>query len=259
MNKIYDKKTFLSFDEKQIINKLYFWGLRLDKDEANAKEQLALYHQYLQGTTKDRLKRLNLEFDKIKSNPRQVQLYLMLLERFKNESLKEYDFLSYNTDRRNPTQPKLPIFVILDQVRSAHNIGAILRACECFGVQKIYLITPSPTPEHSQVKKTAMGCHELVEWEEVEDAHELFKTLKNEGVKIIAFETTTISKPLREFEFKKDGTYALVFGHEQYGVTPSLLDESDNLIELKLRGSKNSLNVSQSVCCALWYAQGFWN
>jgi len=135
-----------------------------------------------------------------------------------------------------------PIFALLDNVRSAHNVGAIFRTSEGVLLQKLFLCGITPVPPKKEILKTALGAEELVPWEYCEDAVEAVKKLKNEGVKIIAVELAyeAVRYDKMDFEFP----ICLVFGNEVNGISDDLMQFADDAIYLPMLGRANSLNVA---------------
>lgn len=147
---------------------------------------------------------------------------------------------------------KTPLIVILDDIRSMHNIGAFFRTSDAFLIQKIYLCGITAQPPHKEIRKTALGATESVDWEYREDIMELLEELKNEGVQLVALEQTTQSVPLQDFDVQKDTTYALIFGNEVKGVQQKVIQQAQHIIEIPQLGTKHSFNVSVSGGIALW-------
>ncbi|MFY0643208.1 MAG: RNA methyltransferase [Bacteroidia bacterium] len=144
---------------------------------------------------------------------------------------------------------KSPIVLVLDNIRSMHNVGAIFRTSDAFLIDKIYLCGITAQPPHRDIRKTALGAEESVEWEYVQDAVGLVKNLTDYD--IYALEQTENSIPLRNF--KNSGKkIALIVGNEVDGVQQELLDFCDASIEIPQFGTKHSFNVSVSAGIALW-------
>ncbi|NMB56520.1 RNA methyltransferase [Candidatus Beckwithbacteria bacterium] len=141
------------------------------------------------------------------------------------------------------------IVLILDNIRSAWNVGSILRTCDAVGITKLYLCGISPTPDNSKVKKTSLGAEKTVEWEYCKDALTLTHELKKQGFQILAIEKTQNSVSLFNFNLEEKQKYALVLGHEVGGVDPEILVIADYHLVLPTRGVKNSLNVA--VACGI--------
>ncbi|MDF1613004.1 RNA methyltransferase [Stygiobacter electus] len=138
---------------------------------------------------------------------------------------------------------KLPVYVILNSIRSSYNVGSIFRTSDGAMIEKIYLCGYTPTPEKKEVLKTALGSQESVKWEYVKDAKEVVRKLKNDGVKICALELTENSFPYYQVN-ENSFPLALIIGNEITGVQQDLLDLCDFSIEIPQYGIKQSLNVA---------------
>lgn len=146
---------------------------------------------------------------------------------------------------------KTPIIVILDNVRSLNNIGSVFRTADAFLIEKIYLCGITATPPHKDIRKTALGATETVNWEYREDALELVKELQREGVKVYSIEQAEDTVMLNDFS-PATGLNAVVFGNEVKGVQQEIVTASDAVIEIPQLGSKHSLNISVSAGVVLW-------
>ncbi len=147
---------------------------------------------------------------------------------------------------------KIPIIVVLDNIRSLNNIGSVFRTSDAFLIEKIYLCGITAKPPHKEIHKTALGATETVAWEYAKDALELVKKLKSEGVKVASIEQADNSTMLPDFNIKPNTKYAVVFGNEVKGVQQEVVSESDYCIEIPQFGTKHSLNISVSVGVVLW-------
>lgn len=147
---------------------------------------------------------------------------------------------------------KTPIIVVLDNIRSLNNIGSVFRTSDAFLIEKIYLCGITATPPHKDIHKTALGSTETVAWEYVEDTILLIEKLKAEGVKVISIEQAENATMLNDFTPEQQTTYALVFGNEVKGVSQSVVNASDVVIEIPQYGTKHSLNISVSVGVVIW-------
>ena len=153
---------------------------------------------------------------------------------------------------------KHPIVVVLDNVRSLHNVGAVFRTSDAFLIDKIYLCGITATPPHKEIHKTAIGAENSVDWEYVKDSNELIKKLKEDDYQIVTIEQTEGSVLLNEFEVDQSKKYAIVMGNEVDGVQQSIIDECDTCIEIPQSGTKHSLNVSVCTGIILWkWYEGF--
>lgn len=148
---------------------------------------------------------------------------------------------------------KIPLVVVMDNVRSKHNVGSIFRTSDAFLVEKIYLCGITETPPDKEIEKTALGSTESVLWEKYEDTQVAIKKLIEEGYMIISIEQTHNSKMLDEIgEFCKDQKIAVVLGHEVFGVDEEIVKISDMCIEIPQYGTKHSLNVSVCGGIVIW-------
>jgi tRNA G18 (ribose-2'-O)-methylase SpoU len=143
------------------------------------------------------------------------------------------------------------LVVILDNIRSAHNVGAILRTCDGAGVKKLYMCGITPDGNHPKVEKTALGAENFVDWEHRPSIGELMDELKEQGYEIFAVEQQEDSVPLHKVQLPERA--ALIFGHEITGVSPDVLRTVHQTIEVPMLGKKNSLNVATTVGIVVYY------
>jgi tRNA G18 (ribose-2'-O)-methylase SpoU len=155
------------------------------------------------------------------------------------------------TDQYKNTE-KLPVTVILDNVRSLNNIGSIFRTSDALLIERIILTGISATPPHNEIHKTALGAEDSVEWSYYEDTKEAVQLVADEGYTICSIEQVTGSVSLTDFKPEKSRKYALVFGNEVKGVQQSIVDMSDVCIEIPQFGTKHSFNVSVTAGIVLW-------
>ncbi|NQV17875.1 MAG: RNA methyltransferase [Armatimonadetes bacterium] len=163
------------------------------------------------------------------------------------KNVKDNDFLVLKNDGTNISRNKIPLYLILDNLRSSFNIGSIFRTAECLGISEIFLCGYSATPKNNKVKKTAMGTEKYVEWKYFEKTEDAISYLRDKNIKIFAVETTTNSKSIYEVEFPSK--CALILGNEALGISEKILDWADEIINIPISGWKNSLNVG--VCFAV--------
>src|SRR5690606_12457560 len=147
---------------------------------------------------------------------------------------------------------KTPLIVVLDNIRSLNNIGSVFRTSDAFLIEKIYLCGITATPPHKDIHKTALGSTETVDWEYVEDTLSLVEKLKADGVKICSIEQAENATMLKDFTSEEQTTYALVVGNEVKGVSQSVVNASDVVIEIPQYGTKHSLNISVSAGVVIW-------
>jgi len=156
-----------------------------------------------------------------------------------------------STDEFKATQ-KTPIVVILENVRSMHNVGSVFRTADAFLIEKICLCGYTPRPPHRDIHKTALGATETVAWEGFDDTSSAIEQVKANGYSIYAIEQTHNSIMLDSCDFSQNKKLALVFGNEAEGVEESTLNQCDGSIEIPQRGSKHSLNVSVAAGIVMW-------
>lgn len=147
---------------------------------------------------------------------------------------------------------KTPLILVLDDVRSQHNIGSVFRTADAFLVEKIYLCGITSTPPNKEIHKTALGATETVAWEYVNSILDAVELLKREGVTVLAIEQVSNSIALQDFKPEKDKRYALVFGNEVFGVSQLAIELCDGSIEIPQLGTKHSLNISVSAGIVVW-------
>jgi len=147
---------------------------------------------------------------------------------------------------------KLPVVVVLDNIRSLNNIGSVFRTSDAFLVERIYLCGITATPPQKEIHKTALGATESVDWVHLESTEELIRELKSEGRKILSVEQADKSISLSEFQPVSGERYVVVFGNEVKGVQQSVIDLSDECLEIPQYGTKHSLNISVSCGIVLW-------
>ena len=147
---------------------------------------------------------------------------------------------------------KIPLIVVLDNIRSLNNIGSVFRTSDAFLIEKIYLCGITAKPPHKEIHKTALGATESVEWEYVEETLELIQKLKDSKIKILAIEQAENSTMLQDFTIESTQKYAVVFGNEVKGVQQEVVSASNYCIEIPQFGTKHSLNISVSAGVVLW-------
>lgn len=149
--------------------------------------------------------------------------------------------------------PDSGLILVLDNIRSAHNVGSAFRTADSFKIDKVYLCGICAVPPSAEIHKSALGAEDSVAWEHVDDTMEAVRRLKEEGYLVASAEQTISSVMLDEFKPEKGKKYAVVFGNEVSGVRQDVVDESDLVLEIPQYGTKHSLNVSVSVGVILWH------
>lgn len=147
---------------------------------------------------------------------------------------------------------KIPLIVVLDNIRSLNNIGSVFRTSDAFLIEKIYLCGITAKPPHKEIHKTALGATESVAWEYAEDTLQLIQQLKKEKVIVASIEQAENSTMLQDFTLEPNQKYAIVMGNEVKGVQQEVVSASDYCIEIPQFGTKHSLNISVSCGVVLW-------
>ena len=170
----------------------------------------------------------------------------------KDRKLLNIELGRLSADEYVHSRPESGVVLVLDNIRSAHNVGSAFRTADAFGVDKIYLGGICPVPPSPELRKVALGAEEVVPSEHVDDVVALVIRLQAEGYTVIAVEQTVHSVKLDEFQREPGRKYALVFGNEVDGVQQEVVDACDYALEIPQQGTKHSLNVSVSIGVILW-------
>jgi len=149
-------------------------------------------------------------------------------------------------------QPKAPLVVVLDNVRSALNVGSVFRTADAFAVEKIYLCGITATPPHKEISKTAIGATDSMDWEYVKDISDAINHLKSAGYKIFGIEQTSKTTLLQNVKIEPNQKIAIVMGNEVMGISDAILPLLDEVIEIPQFGTKHSLNVSVCTGIVIW-------
>lgn len=149
--------------------------------------------------------------------------------------------------------PDSGIEIILDNIRSAHNVGSVFRSADSFKADKVWLCGICATPPSAEIHKSALGAEFSVEWGYEKDTLSLVRRLKEEGYTVLSVEQTVNSVMLDKFKPETGRKYALVFGNEVDGVQQEVVDASDGVLEIPQYGTKHSLNISVSAGIVLWH------
>jgi 23S rRNA (guanosine2251-2'-O)-methyltransferase len=159
-------------------------------------------------------------------------------------------------DRLSPEEVKSakknPLVIVLDNIRSRHNVGSAFRTADAFLCEKILLCGITAQPPHREIHKSALGATDTVAWEYHENTAEAVKILKDQGYQIASVEQADKSTSLEKFRVEGDKKIALVFGNEVKGVSEDIVLDSDVVIEIPQFGTKHSVNVSVSIGIVLW-------
>ena len=168
------------------------------------------------------------------------------MRKLKNTELNRLDVDEFKNAK------KTPIILVLDNVRSTHNVGSIFRTADAFRIQEIIICGITATPPHKEIRKTALGATESVQWQYFKNTFDAVDRLKTKGVVVLAIEQAEGSTSLSDFTPKPNTTYALVFGHEVKGVSQEIVSAANKVLEIPQEGIKHSLNVSVSVGLVVW-------
>lgn len=168
------------------------------------------------------------------------------MRKLKNEELDRLNISEFKNAEKSP------IIILLDNIRSLNNIGSVFRTSDAFLIEKIYLCGITAQPPHNDIRKTALGSTETVDWEYQEHTQDVIEKLKANGVTICSIEQAEDATMLNDFTPEKNTTYAFVFGNEVKGVQQEVVDRSDVVIEIPQYGTKHSLNISVSAGVVIW-------
>lgn len=147
---------------------------------------------------------------------------------------------------------KLPLIVVLDDVRSLHNVGSVFRSCDAFRVEAVYLCGITATPPNAEIHKTALGAEDSVDWLYFPDAASAVAKLHAEGCFVYSIEQVEGSTKLQDLRLEAGRRYAVVLGNEVKGVRQGVVDDSDGCLEIPQFGTKHSLNVSVAAGIVVW-------
>ena len=173
--------------------------------------------------------------------------------------MKDRKLLNTELGRIKPaeykTLPPSGVVMVLDNIRSAHNVGSAFRSADAFKVDKLYLCGICACPPSAEIHKSALGAEESVDWEHFDDTMTAIQKLKKEDYLIVSIEQTCNSISLENFHKETGKKYAFIFGNEVDGVSQEVVDASDFVLEIPQFGTKHSLNVSVSMGIVLWQSR----
>lgn len=168
------------------------------------------------------------------------------MRKLKTHELKRLTVEAYQNEK------KIPVRLVLDNIRSANNVGSIFRTSDALLIEQIYLCGITATPPNRDIQKTALGASDTVAWQYFSDTEQAIRQLKNENYNILAIEQCEKSTLLQDFQPEAKQTYALIFGHEVKGVSQKIVDQCDGVLEIPQYGTKHSFNVAVSAGIVLW-------
>jgi len=169
-----------------------------------------------------------------------------LVQKLKLEELNRIDVETFKKVE------KIPLVIILDNLRSMHNVGASFRTADAFLIEKIILCGITPQPPHREIHKAALGATESVDWAHENDINTAINDYKSRGYQIIGIEQTTDSVMITDFTIDKSRKYALILGNEVEGISDEALPNIDTFLEIPQLGTKHSLNVSVCGGIVMW-------
>ncbi len=169
-----------------------------------------------------------------------------MVQKLRLEELNRIDVETFKTVE------KIPLIVVLDNIRSMHNVGATFRTADAFLIQKIILCGITPQPPHREIHKAALGATESVDWDYESDINTAITDLKSQGFEVVGIEQTTNSEMITDFSIDKSKKYAVILGNEVEGISDEALPHIDSFIEIPQLGTKHSLNVSVCGGIVMW-------
>jgi tRNA G18 (ribose-2'-O)-methylase SpoU len=164
------------------------------------------------------------------------------------EELQRDDIVTYKE------KAKRPIVLVLDNIRSMHNVGAAFRTGDAFMIERIFLCGITAKPPHRDIRKSALGAEDAVDWQYAEKTEFALAELKDKGYSIVGVEQMDNSTMLQNFKFDSTKKYVFVFGNEAFGISEEAIPFFDSALEIPQFGTKHSINVSVSIGVVLWEA-----
>jgi len=240
----YTEDTFYNFTKKKQGKKLTELIAKIESTWDNESVRIALlkeFQRYL------KIMKYPTKMDFTTLAKREFLTLAVPIEQEFEKHKKDDEIIILKQDGKPKELNKIPLILILDDLRSAFNVGSIFRTAECFGISHIHLCGYTPTPENKKVQKTAMGTEEFVDWSVHANIIEVIEKLKNDGVTVYGLETTKNSKDITKIKFKQPS--ALILGNEALGISEKVLKQADEILQIPMQGWKNSLNVG--VCSAI--------
>ncbi len=168
------------------------------------------------------------------------------MRKLKNEELNRKSVKDFKVSK------KMPLIIVLDNIRSLNNIGSVFRTADAFLIEKIYLCGITASPPHKDIHKTALGATENVLWEYIDSTKDIVQKLQTEGVSVWPIEQTDGSTSLDIFQPETNKSYAFVLGNEVRGVSQEVIDICNKALEIPQFGTKHSLNISVATGLVVW-------
>ena len=246
----YSLTKFNKFSVDRQIRKIIHLTFEIEKNwiKKNTRKELLLELKKLISFVKStdnmiiRIKNMLETTDIEKIAIRDFKNYVVPLQQKYHHDLTDKNLIIFKKDFSRKEVRKFPLYIVLDNLRSAFNVGSIFRTAECFGVTKIFCCGYTLTPNSSKLANTAMGTEKLIDWEYVKKTEAAIKILRENIIKIYALELTSQSKDINNFNF--NSPVALILGNEALGISEKILDMCDDILFIPLFGNKNSLNVN---------------
>jgi len=254
----FSEKKFLSFTrEKQ--QKIWLEFIKaIESNWEIEKTRRELIADFSQCLAYLRQNGLNKIAEKLRNelNLREFLALVVPLERRFGRNMKDEDFLIFTQDGKETETEKIPLSLILDNLRSSFNIGSIFRTAECLGISEILLCGYSATPENPKVRKTAMGTEKKVKWQHFEKVEQAIDFCKNKNISVYALETASNAKKISEINFPNP--LAVILGNEALGISKEILKSVDEVVQIPLAGWKNSLNVGVAAAICSYEIRQNW-
>lgn len=235
--------------------------LTLTRAREHALERLTAAIHALEQADSENLRRLSFHTRNLtlEMTARHLATVLVPFERLLGKALRDDQILIDEGDKTGAAANGLaniaPMRVIADNLRSAFNVGAILRTAECFGVEHVSLSGYTPTPDADKTARTSLGTEKSVSWSSDPNVHDVILQAKKDGYDVVAFETASTAIPLDEFVWPEK--VALLLGNERFGLDRDVIEAADHIVKIPMRGTKNSLNVGIAcgIALASWRKQ----
>lgn len=252
-SKKYKSIDIKTLDDHQLLEMMINWGQLIEKTWPH--DYPFWQKNFIQ--MKKRAFFANLDNLNNEASAEEFTRLLISLEALLGRGVKDQEIIILKKDREAIEREKVPVVVLLDNLRSAQNVGSIFRTSEAIGVRQLVLCGHTPTPDHSMVQKTSLKAHEHVTWKQRENISDAILDLKANNYEIVGLETTEKGDNIFKHIFVRPT--ALVFGNEKNGISEETLKLCDKIITIPMNGFKNSLNVGVALGVALYEARRQWD
>ncbi|MCD4817278.1 MAG: RNA methyltransferase [Candidatus Cloacimonetes bacterium] len=249
----FSKKKFTNLPEKRQVKKILDICQLIEKNWENSElriDYLENLKNCLKWISDNKIEKFSNLREKLSNNLTQhnfLQLFIPYEQTY-SSTLIDHKIIINKIDKKSKENSIIPVVVILDNLRSAFNVGAIFRTSECVGISEIVLCGYTSLPDQKKVQDSAMGTEKIVKWKHFPSTLKAIEHYKSKEYSIYALETTTNAKSI--FETKYDKPLALILGNEALGISEDILKICDEIVEIPVFGMKNSLNVGVafSIC-----------